>query len=53
MTVSSYFYFLSKVKRYRKVTYANLFTSGNLDTYLAKVDRQDRRKNAPTGSLRI
>ncbi len=45
MTVSSYFYFLSKVKRYRKVTYANLFTSGNLDIFLAKVDRQAQERS--------
>ena len=35
---------LNYLKQYRKVTYANLFTSGRLNTYLADIDRQAQER---------
>lgn len=31
---------LRYLKQYRRVTYTNLFTSGRLNTYLVKIDKQ-------------
>ncbi len=35
---------LDYLKQYRKVTYTNLLTSGKLNTYLADIDRQERKR---------
>ena len=35
---------LDYLKQYRKVTYTNLLTSGRLNTYLVKIDRQAQER---------
>lgn len=32
------------LKHYRKVTYTNLLTSGNLNAYLAEIDKQAQKR---------
>ena len=36
---------LDYLKQYRKVTYANLLTSGKLNAYLASIDRQAQKRS--------